>query len=88
MLLKMLPKMTEYGYMLLKILPKMKEYGYMLLKMLPKMKGYGYVLLKILPKMKVEGQQNTMSTPNKHYSIALYKVATETPSACATSAWV
>ena len=88
MLLKMLPKMTEYGYMLLKILPKMKEYGYMLLKMLPKMKGYGYVLLKILPKMKVVGQQNTMSTPNKHYSIALYKVATETPSACATSAWV
>ena len=66
----------------------MKEYGYMLLKMLPKMKGYGYMLLKILPKMKVEGQQNTMSTPNKHYSIALYKVDTETPSACATSAWV
>ena len=66
----------------------MTERGYKLLKRLPKMKGYEYMLLKRLPKMKVEGQQNTMSTPNKHYSTALYKVDTETPSACATSAWV
>ncbi len=64
----------------------MTERGYELLTMLPKTKEYGYMLLKSLPKMKVEGQQNTMLTPNKHYSIALYKVDTETPSACATSA--
>ena len=64
----------------------MKGYEYKILKSLPKMKGYEYNILKSLPKMKVEGQQNTMLTPNKHYSIALYKVDTETPSACATSA--
>ena len=86
MLLKILPKKKGYEYMLLKILPKTKGYEYMLLKILPKTKGYGYKILKSLPKMKVEGQQNTMLTPNKHYSIALYKVDTETPSACATSA--
>ena len=74
------------GTCYLRYFQKKKGYEYMLLKILPKTKGYGYKILKSLPKMKVEGQQNTMLTPNKHYSIALYKVDTETPSACATSA--